>query len=960
MRSVLPEGHFQSLKEVSKIIDAAEAGTAGLGLSWEALWIQVGEELQPYREEFPELFEMAERLVNRLRSLSKHAAGLIIDPDESLADVLPLRNAEEEEGGAPEMVTQFDKDVLEQLGYVKFDLLNLRTLDTIQMAVDLIEERTGTRLDVYGWHDEYADADVWQQMAEGWTLGIFQVETHALTRLARQFQPVSLGDLADVITLVRPGPRNSGLTSLYFSRRNGEEEVTYLDSRLEDILSKTQGTMLYQEDIMAVCMVLGGYDSNEADTVRKILGKKKVELVAQEGEKFIRRSLETGTQEDVAKLLWEQMEEFAKYCVSGDTKVHLASSGPSSDGTVSVERLYRLINTPLEPSLNGGPYRGKFKGPCTCCGKTALKYTRGRCLACYVWLQKFRDVERGLKGLTLHADGRIRPARILQVHRHAPAETWTMTLADGRSITATANHRHVTSEGLRRVDELSVGDSLVVDDGYEVHGYVPEEQRVTRGERQLVGAVHGAFGSDNHGFIDGDFGDLMTWTATAPDYCEECEHDGSFHRLERAHLDGDRHNNSVENLRMLCTSCHKKHDYFHNGRKRRWEKGHLSASMRIVSIEPAGVQPVYSVVMDDPHIWIGNGIATANSFNRAHAFAYAILAHWTAWLKFHYPLEFICASLSTVKAERIPSFVEEARRLGHQVLPPDINESARGFAVTDSGIRYGLLAVSGVGESATDAVMMPRPYVSWPDFLERRGPKCNSGHIKTLVRIGAFDSLMPNRRAIEALIEHDAIPGSDACVHKGEVAVELVRVLDAKGATSATTLPCVFDWESEPVELGRTGKPKKRRPLPAKCSRACRMFTPAAAPEPASIEPYTEADIRTIEMELLGVYLSSTPFDRIPPEDRLSLATATDILSGQTGSYLAAVVVKSASSRADINGNMMGFLSFTTERGEFTAVAFSRTWERIRPQVIPGDLAYVSVIKNDRGQSIDHFISLDR
>jgi DNA polymerase-3 subunit alpha len=647
MKSMLPETIFTDLKLVSKIIDEAEASTAGLGLSWEELWTQAGDLLEPFRAKYPELFEMAGKLHGRLKAYGKHPAGVIIDPDEPLIGSIPLRGGEDGSG----MVAQWDMTALEALGYVKFDMLNIRTLDTVQMAADLIFGQTGFRVVPYSWQAEYRDPMIWEELAQGWTLGVFQIETTAGTRLIRQLRPRSVAELADGITLVRPGPKRSGLTDTYFARREGEQEVTYADPRMEGILAKTLGTMLYQEDIMAVTMVLAEYASDEADEVRKILGKKKVELVLKAGEKFVRRAVENGTDEAVARHLWEQMAEFAKY-----------------------------------------------------------------------------------------------------------------------------------------------------------------------------------------------------------------------------------------------------------------------------------------------------------SFNRAHAFAYAIVAYWTAWLKFHYPVQFLCAVLSTAKAERIPEFVEESRRMGYRVLPPDINESGEGFTATGMAVRYGLKSPNGVGDVAVASILANRPFTSWEDFLARKddnGGKCTSAAWKVLVRVGAFDSLVPNRRGLEKLIEVEAIVGSDRCSWK-----------QSEPSEEPHGLPCGFDWATEPVTLGRTGKPLKAKPPPKKCTKACRQYAPIPAPDPADVTPYTDEDIRIVEMQTLGVYLSSTPFDRIPEEDLAGLSTAVDVLTGASGSYVMAVLVRRVRPHGDRNGRMMGFLTFNTPRGELECVAFGDEWEKYASVLTVGSLAFAVVRKNSRGQSLEFFESL--
>ena len=734
---------FMDLKEISRIITAAEAHTAGAGLKWDELWEQEGDLLEPYRQKYPEIFEVSDKLVKRLASYGRHASGIVIDPEESIVDRLPLRTAGSEKEGR-QIVTEFDFEWLEFLGFLKFDFLTLRTLDTIQQCVDLIaDDRAlpGISIDIDSWVDEYEDPQVWDMLCEGDTLGVFQIETSEGSKLVRRMQPRSIADLSAILTLVRPGPMRSGLTDSYLRRRFGQEEIVATLPEMEAVLGRTyqclaaetevitrNGTMrikdlhqalgeqvmdgngrwvdadvrwfgqqaltkitlrrnkqtkdifatadhrwfarwsdsksrfvecttddlrpgmilrsgmpntrvradrtrwtvvsvettervedvycavvpttasfvladhiltgncmIYQEDIMGVCQALAGYDLAEADKVRAILGKKKVEEAKKEGRRFIERCKERGLDEATVEHIWSQMEEFAKYCVTGDTKIMLAGAGQNSDGWMDVADAYRRLHVdPPSP-----------------------------------WRAKFRARKKGVFGMAVHPDGRIRKCRILDVQPAGMQRVVKIVLENGMSITATPDHRHLTPEGLRCVDDgLAVGDMLIVNGGYERDSYTPERDRTTVGERVSEGAINSAFGDDNYGYINGGFASLSAWTAQTPKVCAECGHDGSERRIERAHLDGDRQNNEWSNLRMLCSSCHKKFDYEHNGRRRRGEKGLLSSESRIVSISDEGVQMTYDVMMDEPHVWIANGIATTNTFNRAHAWSYAVLAYW--------------------------------------------------------------------------------------------------------------------------------------------------------------------------------------------------------------------------------------------------------------------------------------------------------------------------------------------
>jgi DNA polymerase-3 subunit alpha len=250
----VPQDSYTDSTKVAKIIDAAEAGTAGLGMPWDELWVQHEEELTPFREKYPQVFDMADQLVGRLKSYGKHAAGLVISSDEPLTEAIPLRSADE-----AQMISQFEMDDLTDLGLVKFDLLTLRTLDTLQVAVDTIQERHGVRITPYDWKDEYEDQNVYQMLSDGHTLGVFQFETTAMTRLTKRLKPWNMNHLADINSLVRPGPMRAGLTESYLRRIAGKEEVVVPHPWLENSLLKSQGVMLYQEDIMQATMILAGY-----------------------------------------------------------------------------------------------------------------------------------------------------------------------------------------------------------------------------------------------------------------------------------------------------------------------------------------------------------------------------------------------------------------------------------------------------------------------------------------------------------------------------------------------------------------------------------------------------------------------------------------------------------------------------------------------------------------------------
>ena len=643
-RGLLTPEAFDDARKISAIISEAEAGTAGLGLSWDDLWVQEGDQLEPYRLKYPELFTLAEQLVGRLNSYGQHPAGMVISTEGSLLDRLPLRRGDDE----GMMITQFEFDDLDTMGFIKFDILTIRTLDTLQATVDGAREHFKINVNVYDFDIEYDDPMVWQEIGEGYTLGMFQIETASGTRLAKRLLPLTISDLADMGSVVRPGPMRSGLTEVYLRRRAGEEPVSFPDARMEEFLKPTQGVMIFQEQVMQACMTLAGYDSTEADAVRKILGKKQVAKVVQAGYKFVDGCVANGMLKADAQVLWDQMSEFAKY-----------------------------------------------------------------------------------------------------------------------------------------------------------------------------------------------------------------------------------------------------------------------------------------------------------GFGKAHAVAYAMITYWTAWWKVHYSVPALTALLSTVDKERVPEFVKEARRLSVAILPPDINASGKGFQPDGNSIRYGLDAIKGVGTKAVEAIIEGQPYETFPHYLETKGSAANSGITYLLVKVGAFDSIIMNRRALVEVLDAQKDGTSSRCVFKTRDGSLLQDV-------------CGFDWSTEPVPVNpRTGKKLKAKPLPKKCTKACRQYT---APEPSAdvVAQYSDKEVRTIEQDMLGVQLSSTAFDVLEDDDRKILLTqAEDLNRATTGVYTVAGIISRMRKHRDRTERDMAFFNLDTEVLSFDVACFADTYAVFGVNIKVGTLVLCELKRDSRGNQLKTLYPLE-
>ncbi len=268
-------------------------------------------------EEVAELMELALKLEGITRNVGMHAGGVLIAPG-PLTEFTPLYVAD----GSDSFVSQYDKDDVEAVGLVKFDFLGLTTLTIIEEAVDLIRGREyGDRVPDFSLDDiPLDDPAAYSIFARGSTVAIFQFESSGMRDLIVKARPGSVEDLTALNALYRPGPME--LIPDYIRRKTGAEKVTYLDPRVEPILSPTYGIMVYQEQVMQIAQVVGGYSLGGADLLRRAMGKKKPEEMAKHRGIFAEGAVNNGIGKGVANELFDFMEKFAGY---GFNKSHSAA-----------------------------------------------------------------------------------------------------------------------------------------------------------------------------------------------------------------------------------------------------------------------------------------------------------------------------------------------------------------------------------------------------------------------------------------------------------------------------------------------------------------------------------------------------------------------------------------------------------------------------------------------------------
>ena len=273
--------------------------------------------------DFKNLYEndaQVKRLIDFARSIeglprhsSTHAAGVVIARN-PLTDYVPVQISE------GTLVTQYDKDYVEELGLLKMDFLGLRTLTVISDTLENIKKSHGTDIDIQKIPLE--DEQTAHMLCEGRTGAVFQMESSGMTNLVKDLRPKSFADLIPLVALYRPGPLGSGMVTDFINGCHGEKEVTYMHPLLEPILKETFGVVLYQEQVMQIVQVLAGFTLGQADLLRRAMGKKKHEILMAQKENFLQGARKKGIEESLANTIFDLLTHFADY---GFNKSHSAA-----------------------------------------------------------------------------------------------------------------------------------------------------------------------------------------------------------------------------------------------------------------------------------------------------------------------------------------------------------------------------------------------------------------------------------------------------------------------------------------------------------------------------------------------------------------------------------------------------------------------------------------------------------
>jgi len=589
---------------------------------------------------------------------------------------------------------------------------------------------------------------VWKMIATGHTAGVFQLEKKLGQDWAQKVRPRNIEELASLVSLLRPGPLESGMSEDYVKIKSGKQLPDYLHQKLKPILEPTYGCLVFQEQALRIATDLAGFSPEMADELRKAIGKKLPELMAKIKDKFVKGCIQySQIDKNVAEEIFGWIEKCQRYsfnkCFSGDTIIRKNAKGRflKQDG-YSIKHMYRIKND-LEYAKQHG--------------HSSLR-------------KKWNTLGSYGYGLSLCEDGRIRSNVIRDIQPSGKKQLYLVCFDNGSSIRVTKNHKFPTPDGENKLEDLSVGDEIFVCGEYEQTDFCEINKYSTENnnhKHRPYGKARCGFptGEDNPAYTNGSFTDFKKYKNSKPDICEKCGKSNC--RIEISHLNGNRLDSSSENLMKMCVSCHKKHDYG-LGRTKRLEKGYPSHRCRIKSITRDKIEETWDVTMDHPNhtLVVNSDVVVSNS----HAVAYGLIGYQTAWLKTHFPLEFFCSYLtySNYKGdpkEEIYKLVQDARLFNVEILPPDIRKGNTHFKIVNhnqnKAIAFGLSHIRGVGESAIAKIINDnssqvdqeeRSFVnSWPEFLYAV-PDFHRNVGIALIKSGACDCFnMPRSEMVREL-----------------------------------------------------------------------------------------------------------------------------------------------------------------------------------------------------------------
>lgn len=377
-----------------------------------------------------EIVDLAKDLENVTRQVGMHAAAILIG-DKPLKEYIPLMNGK---NSKTRWMSQLDYPTAESMGLLKVDVLGLITLRIIRECCSLINQKTEKNITYES--IPFLDDSAFEVLRNGNTTGVFQLENSGMRRYLVQMQPKTFNDVAAMISLYRPGPLQ--YIPLYIDRMHGKIGKNIKHSLLEEIVSDTQGILIFQEQVNSVFMNLAGYDSGKADKMRKNISKKNVDEINKGRGDFIKGCSSNNIESDIANSIYDDINEFALYgfnrCVSGSTKI-MRSKKDKGIECYTVEELYNIKNS--------SDYAERFL-----CNELHIEFNKHG----YGF------------GFSMNIDRKVKKNKIIDIRHAGFRQLYRVTTSLGHYIICTDNHKFPTPYGEKILSNIMIGDELFVID----------------------------------------------------------------------------------------------------------------------------------------------------------------------------------------------------------------------------------------------------------------------------------------------------------------------------------------------------------------------------------------------------------------------------------------------------------------------------------------------------------------
>ena len=729
-----------------------------------------------------ELCDTAKQIEGMTRHASRHACGVVIGR-EALDELVPL---EEKDG---DIITQYHAKAIEKVGLVKLDFLGLQNNTVINDTLELIEQRHGTKIDLE--NIDLTDKKVYDMLGRGDGIAVFQMEGVGMRSLLREMKPENLEHIIAQISLYRPGPMDE--IPKYIDGRHGGK-VTYPHPKLEGVLKDTYGMLLYQEQVMQASQVLAGFTGGQSESLMKAMSKKKADEMAAMKPLFLDGCKTNGISAQDATDIFDRMEAFAKYafnkCISGaDTRIILpdgtrmrvteAFKNPPReimamwpDGEIRPHRVQKIVQTGRKSLL-------KIMTQ----DKRVLKATPEHRLLTTKGYLPVSEMKVGDELMSLPRVSEKQPAarseNMRAVNAHPKRSEWAQQTSARMTAYQAARPMEDKVAHMKKMHQLHPDLTRAgVAAMHERVRYLMHNDADWRDRHRAASllSVRDCYDS-GPGYGRCSIASNGMWCASTPER-EMCEWllaqniEFEMHKLLPNGRICDFYFGGVywemDGMDRVAEYFEAKYDAlpfvvvtpedFKFRVEHHLQLAHAENGDAIVSIEPCGKGMTYDIEMapDGPLNFIANGLVSHNS----HAAYYALVSYWTAFLKVNYPSEFMACKMTSLleKKDKLLVVIDDCRKHGIEVLPPDVNESNHEFTVVPGGIRFGLQAIKGIGEAPVNAICAARKeggkFVSLFDFCERvLARACGKAALETLVKCGAFDSIHPNRKAMLDAVE---------------------------------------------------------------------------------------------------------------------------------------------------------------------------------------------------------------